>query len=373
MAGMDVGDILGARPSAERRITPRNSHKPPAVKKPDGVSREVFALTGAMPCVVPTAASSGAYKERRTAGNVVPWRWREFGNPGRKDTAKMHHWAKKHDTEEYYFSQYNKLMKIDKYTDAEYDEHMKDPDWTKQQTDELLELADRFDTRFIVMADRVESGKSCEEIKARYYGVQRKLLEIRAEHTDEELAKMPLARFQYDKEYDTRRKEQLHVILSRTVQEMAAEHRLIQELQAIDSTMKKDQKLRSRARKAAEQGGASPTLGGEGTGRSGTRSRQAQSKKMRIGAGGGSNKTLIVKVKGGGVPAAGERKSTQRRSMMASAPDASNEAKVLKRVQELGVQPWPLPMANVCAAHAELVKDVGLLMDLERKLAKRKK
>ena len=37
-----------------------------------------------------------------------------------------------------------------------------DPDWTKQQTDELLELADRFDTRFIVMADRVESGKSCE-------------------------------------------------------------------------------------------------------------------------------------------------------------------------------------------------------------------
>ena len=26
---------------------------------------------------------------------------------------------------EYYFSQYNKLMKIDKYTDAEYDEHMK--------------------------------------------------------------------------------------------------------------------------------------------------------------------------------------------------------------------------------------------------------
>ena len=91
MAGMDVGDILGSRPSAERRITPRNSHKPPVVKKPgplvpphsaslkmvaDGVSREVFALTGAMPCVVPTAASSGAYKERRTAGNdgnVVPW------------------------------------------------------------------------------------------------------------------------------------------------------------------------------------------------------------------------------------------------------------------------------------------------------------
>ena len=37
-----------------------------------------------------------------------------------------------------------------------------DPGWTKEQTNELFELAKRFDTRFIVMADRISSQKSVE-------------------------------------------------------------------------------------------------------------------------------------------------------------------------------------------------------------------
>jgi len=39
---------------------------------------------------------------------------------------------------------------------------------------------------------------------------------------------------------------------------------------------------------------------------------------------------------------------------------AFTSTQVLRRVQSLGVAAWPLPMANVCAAHAELVKDVSL-------------
>lgn len=360
---MDVSDILGQRPIAERRAAARPSHKTPALKKPDGVSREVFALTAGMPCVVPT--SSTAYKERRNLGNVVPWRWREFSNPGRNDGAKLFHWAKKHDSDDYYFAQYNKTMKIDVYTDAEYTEHMTDPEWTKEQTDELIDLAKRFDTRFIVMADRFSADKSVEEIKARYYFIAQKLLEIRPEYTDDEICKMPLARFKYDKEYEINRKNQLKQILSRTVREMAEEHMLLQELQAIDGTMKKDQKFRARARKAAE------AMGNEGERGTGTRSQSKQSKRMRIGAAG--NKTLIVKVKGTGVTTAGERKSTQRKSQMSSLPEKSDEAQVLKRLQSIGVPAWPLPMANVCAAHAELVKDVGKLMALEKKVAKMKK
>lgn len=359
---MDVSDILGQRPISETREKARNAHKAPALKKPDGVSREVFALTAGMPCVVPT--SSTAYKERRNLGTAVPWRWKEFSNPGRNDDARLYHWAKKLDTDEYYFSQYNKKMHIDEYTEEEYAEHLTDPEWTKEQTDELMTLTKRFDTRFILVGDRFSGEKSVEDLKARYYSIAQKLLELR-EYTDEELSKMPLARFKYDKEYESNRKRQLDQIMSRTVREMAEEHMLLQELNAIDSTMKKDQKLRARARKAAEAQGLA-----EKEKKTGTRSHGNQSKRMRIA---GANKTLIVKVKGTGVSQSGERKSTQRKSQMATNPETSTEAQVLVRMQSMGVPAWPLPMANVCAAHAELVKDVGKLMELEKKLAKKKR
>jgi len=358
---MDVSDILGERPIGERRQTAHTSHKPTAQKKPDGVSREVFALTAGMPCVVPT--SSGAYKERRNMGAAVPWRWREFTNPGRGDDAKLFHWAKKHDTDEYYFAKYNKTMTIDTYSDAEYDEHLQDPAWTKQQTDELMELAKRFDTRFIVMADRLGFEKSVEDVKERYYSVAQKLLELHQDEMDDDLSRNPLARFKYDREYEVKRKEQLNQILSRTVRDMAEEHMLVRELQAIDSTTKKDQKLRAKARKTAESmAGAVPS----GTG---TRSKDSN-KRMRISAGGAINKTLVVKVKGTGVQS--DRKSPCRKSQMTTEPSKTNEAQVLQRLKTLGVPAWPLPMANVCAAHAELVQDVAKLMALEKKLAKKK-
>lgn len=360
---MDLSDILGARPIGETRDKSR-SHKSTAVKKPDGVSREVFALTAGMPCVVPTPGT--AYKERRHLGTVVPWRWKEFSNPGRDDDARLYHWAKKLDTDEYYFAKYNKKQQIDEYTDAEYEEHMIDPEWTREQTDELMQLAKRFNTRFIIMSDRFSAPeKTCEDLKARYYFICQKLLEIRSEYTDEQLAKMPLARFKYDKEYDNNRKRQLDQILSRTVREMAEEHMLLQELQAIDSTMKKDQKMRARARKTIE------AQAGDDDVKTGGRVQRKTAKKMRIG--GPANKTLIVKVKGTGVTQAGERKSTQRKSQMNSNPETSHEAKVLQRMQSMGVPAWPLPMATVCAAHAELVQDVGRLMELEKKQAKKKR
>ena len=55
------------------------------------------AASSSVPQPINSSPSSHPRLLRRL--NVVDRRWREFGNPGRKDTAKMHHWAKKHDTE----------------------------------------------------------------------------------------------------------------------------------------------------------------------------------------------------------------------------------------------------------------------------------
>jgi DNA methyltransferase 1-associated protein 1 len=41
--------------------------------------------------------------------------------------------------------------------------------WTKEETDQLFDLCERFDLRFVVIADRFTSSRSVEELKDRYY------------------------------------------------------------------------------------------------------------------------------------------------------------------------------------------------------------
>lgn len=41
--------------------------------------------------------------------------------------------------------------------------------WTKEETDQLFDLCERFDLRFVVIADRFPSSRTVEELKDRYY------------------------------------------------------------------------------------------------------------------------------------------------------------------------------------------------------------
>lgn len=41
--------------------------------------------------------------------------------------------------------------------------------WTKEETDQLFDLCERFDLRFVVIADRFPTSRSVEELKNRYY------------------------------------------------------------------------------------------------------------------------------------------------------------------------------------------------------------
>ena len=56
---------------------------------------------------------------------------------------------------EYVFSKYNKKIRIYKYDDEEYRTLFNgDPSWSKGETDYLMEMCERFDLRFVVIADR---------------------------------------------------------------------------------------------------------------------------------------------------------------------------------------------------------------------------
>lgn len=41
--------------------------------------------------------------------------------------------------------------------------------WTKEETDQLFELCERFDLRFVLIADRFPFSRTVEELKDRYY------------------------------------------------------------------------------------------------------------------------------------------------------------------------------------------------------------
>ena len=57
------------------------------------------------------------------------------------------------------------------YTEVEYNRHLTDAGWSRPETDHLMDLAQRFDLRFIVMADRWDANtykeRSVEDLKER--------------------------------------------------------------------------------------------------------------------------------------------------------------------------------------------------------------
>lgn len=67
------------------------------------------------------------------------------------------------------------------YSDLDYQLHLHDENWTKQETDQLFDLCHRFDLRFVVIHDRWDHSKSkrsIEDLKERYYGICNTLAKV---------------------------------------------------------------------------------------------------------------------------------------------------------------------------------------------------
>lgn len=72
---------------------------------------------------------------------------------------------------------------IPSFSDAQYLQHLQSETWTRAETDNLFDLARRFDLRFGVMKDRWDvarfSDRSIEDLKERYYTVCTTLTKVR--------------------------------------------------------------------------------------------------------------------------------------------------------------------------------------------------
>ncbi|KAM7199392.1 hypothetical protein V8F20_005787 [Naviculisporaceae sp. PSN 640] len=227
MTSHDVRDVLnlpsdhsaGPRPAKKQKITgPRPNLK--------GLAREVQNLGGDNPiAIVPEEA---VFKKRRIANRKPAARWelRPFTNSARGDDGALilRHWRRKAEPgpnqeagqdgetqmtdgekkpneviEDSAFAKFNVQVSIPQYSEDQYHANLQNNDWTKEETDYLLQLARDFDLRWPLIWDRYDYSppppdgeavngdtavvparkpRSMEDLKARYYEVAAKMMAV---------------------------------------------------------------------------------------------------------------------------------------------------------------------------------------------------
>lgn len=135
-------------------------------------------------------------------------------------------------------------------------------EWTREETDMVFRLVREYDMRFVVVADRWPHEwppRAIDEIKDRYYSVAKALIEKRGwMENEEQMTKLPLGLQKhchsimmnpFDYEYESIRKNQLHVQYHRSKKEMREEEETVREARRIEQSRKRSAKERTRLAK----------------------------------------------------------------------------------------------------------------------------
>ena len=162
---------------------------------------------------------------------------------------------------EYPFAKYNiKAQLPHRYTDEEYNGHLLSEDWTREETDYLMDLVEEYDLRWILIADRydyqahiaedeahntkptaiVPAGmptqeRTVEQMKSRYYFVAAVMLALQHPPSEMSEAEFDLHEkmMKFDPAREKARKELSAMQLSRTADEVREEGILLEELKRI--------------------------------------------------------------------------------------------------------------------------------------------
>ena len=211
MASLDVRDVLNlpaegtARPRKSKPVAPRPNLK--------GLAREVQSLGGGNPiAIVPVATS---FKKRRIGHRkpAAKWKLASFTNTAREGdpSLALHHWKRMtepgappdqaaasgdDEADDSAFAKFNVQVQVPQYSEDQYISNLQHPDWTKDETDYLLQLALNFDLRWPLIWDRYDyrppnseaegdsmaivpaarSERDIDALKARYYEVAAKMM-----------------------------------------------------------------------------------------------------------------------------------------------------------------------------------------------------
>ncbi|XP_058761153.1 SWR1-complex protein 4-like [Vicia villosa] len=199
---------------------------------PHNESQKVDEIAGGLAPLMPAVD----WKKKTPSDKKVTWQWRPFKHSARKDDLQLSHWVKVVNgvppTGDYSFAKYNKSVDITSYTDEEYEKYLTNPNWTKEETDQLFDLCDRFNLKFIVIADRFPSSRTVEELKDRYYSVSQAILIARNPSSGDDTLD-PLVKEPYNISQEMKRKRALSLILSQTKQQERRDEEVLAEAKRI--------------------------------------------------------------------------------------------------------------------------------------------
>lgn len=282
MTTQDVRDMLDLPRDTGPGPPKLRKHKP-VEKRPDGINRELYALLGERAAPVVITEHAHQYKKRPKRNfKVARWRVVPFNNQARTDDLVLRHWKRQAGAPaadgtdvaeevpektqdsviegDYHFAKYNIKVEYPEYDEAQYMAHLRSDDWSKEETDYLVDLVREYYHRWPLVADRyafdrqngdiqlssagavasVTKPRTMEDMKARYYSVSAKLMAL---HTP--VTTMSTSEFdfyerlsKFDPQQETNRKRLADSLMKRTPEEIEEEEFLLGELQRI--TMDQD-------------------------------------------------------------------------------------------------------------------------------------
>ncbi|KAH6722514.1 SWR1-complex protein 4 [Leptodontidium sp. 2 PMI_412] len=277
MSSHDVRDMLdlpgeaGPRPAKKQKLSaPR-----PVLK---GLAREVQNLSGDNPIAIVPEVTVFKKKKFGSRKPAAKWELRGFKNSARNgDPLVLHHWRRKADIvpgsggeegtaeqsakpepalEDSTFAKFNVHVNTPQYTDEQYNLVLQSNDWTKDETDYLLQLVRDLDLRWPCIWDRYEyqtpipqgDGESTEgamvappkvrtmeDMKARYYAVAAAMMKVNTKvevmnHAEFNLLELMQG---YDPIQEANRKKFAEAAFRRTRDEAKEEESLLVELKRI--------------------------------------------------------------------------------------------------------------------------------------------
>ncbi|KAG7306422.1 hypothetical protein JYU34_009055 [Plutella xylostella] len=367
-----------------------------AVKRPEGMHREVFALlyndNKELPPLLPTDTGK-AYKEKKAKlgmRKVRKWVWAPFTNPARKDHAVFYHWKRAADeAKEYPFAQFNKQVSIPTYSESEYNQYLKCEDWSQAETDHLMDLCQRFDLRFIVIHDRWDRAafrdRSVEDLKERYYNISAILSKLKTNPWSNTITTPGGEKriYQYDAEHERKRKEQLQRLFERTQEQIEEEQMLLTELKKIEARKRERERKTQDLQKLISRADSAPTSqlnNGEGAPSTPTAAANlarrhdkkfhkkklpTQQRPARV------VENVTVEWSGIRFPesrGAGVWLRSQRMKLPPGVGQRKTKA-IEQELRQLNIELAPTPTEDICKHFNELRSDLALSIDLKNALA----
>lgn len=292
---MDAKELVtGTRTTPKRQPLIAPSKKGSSSKKrkiPPGVKREVHSLRSDLfssqeESIVPTPPKELLKKKRKIAKEkVVGWIWGPFVNEARRDGVKYNKWTKKTSPEfpiatpggkkkeekkedTYRYAKFNVQFKVARYTGDMYAKHLQSEDWSKEETDELVELCERFDCRFPVVHDRfVEWARernmrerTVEDLKERFYFVCTVLenfypaTKIPPPSSEGEKCVMleNVSKFPFNRPWEESRIKRAQILFAKSPAQIEAESKLSDDFNKVQALLSKLEKDREKVLKLHE-------------------------------------------------------------------------------------------------------------------------